>query len=86
MMWLALLTAVLAPVSSEKLIWSDEFEFLDFSKWKHEVLSNFIIFIYSAQITMSGGGNWEFEYYMNNRSNSYTRNSVLYIKPTLTVI
>jgi len=33
---------------------------------------------------MFGGGNWEFEYYTNNRSNSYTRNSTLYIKPTLT--
>ena len=28
--------------------------------------------------------NWEFEYYINNRSNSYVRNSVLYIQPTLT--
>lgn len=27
---------------------------------------------------------WEFQYYTNNRSNSYTRNSILYIKPTLT--
>jgi len=33
---------------------------------------------------MSGGGNWEFEYYTNNRSNSYVRDSILYIKPTLT--
>lgn len=28
--------------------------------------------------------NWEFEYYINNRSNSYVRDSVLYLKPTLT--
>lgn len=36
------------------------------------------------RITAGGGGNWEFEYYTNNRSNSYTRDSILYIKPTLT--
>jgi hypothetical protein len=28
--------------------------------------------------------NWEFEYYDNNRSNSFVRDGVLYIKPTLT--
>ncbi len=44
---------------------------IDFSLWKHE-------------ITMGGGGNWEFEYYMNNRSNSFIDNGTLIIKPTLT--
>jgi beta-glucanase (GH16 family) len=33
---------------------------------------------------MGGGGNWEFEYYGNNRSNSYVDNGTLYLKPTLT--
>ena len=33
---------------------------------------------------MGGGGNWEFEYYANNRSNSYVRDKTLHIKPTLT--
>jgi beta-glucanase (GH16 family) len=33
---------------------------------------------------MSGGGNWEFEVYQNNRSTSYVRDGVLYIKPGLT--
>jgi beta-glucanase (GH16 family) len=33
---------------------------------------------------MGGGGNWEFEWYVNNRTNSYVRDSVLYILPTLT--
>lgn len=28
--------------------------------------------------------NWEFEMYVNNRSNSYVRNSILYLQPTLT--
>lgn len=47
-------SALAAP--QEVLIWSDEFNTLNLSKWKHE-------------ITMGGGGNWEFEYYINNRSN-----------------
>mmetsp|Transcript_24109 Transcript_24109/g.33807 ORF Transcript_24109/g.33807 Transcript_24109/m.33807 type:complete len:359 (+) Transcript_24109:136-1212(+) len=53
------------------LIFSDDFEEFDLSIWKH-------------QITMGGGGNWEFEYYLNNRSNSYVRDGVLYMLPTLT--
>lgn len=44
---------------------------IDFNLWKHE-------------ITMGGGGNWEFEYYINNRSNSFVDNGTLIIKPTLT--
>lgn len=64
----ALATAASAAGS---LIFEDTFDKLDFSKWEHE-------------LTMSGGGNWEFEWYVNNRSNSYVKNGVLYIKPTLT--
>ncbi len=64
-------TTLSSPSSDPKLVWSDEFDTLDFSKWKHE-------------ITLSGGGNWEFEYYANNRSNSFVKDGVLYLKPTLT--
>jgi len=53
------------------LIFEDNFDTFDFTKWEHE-------------ITAGGGGNWEFEYYHNNRTNSYVRDGVLYIKPTLT--
>jgi beta-glucanase (GH16 family) len=63
--------ALLSLVSAEKLIFSDDFNTLNFKNWQHE-------------LTMSGGGNWEFEWYVNNRSNSYVRDGVLYIKPTLT--
>jgi beta-glucanase (GH16 family) len=31
---------------------------------------------------MGGGGNWEFELYSNNRSNSFVQNSTLFLKPT----
>ncbi|XP_050710145.1 beta-1,3-glucan-binding protein-like isoform X1 [Eriocheir sinensis] len=53
------------------LIFHDEFDFLDHDVWEHE-------------ITLSGGGNWEFQAYVNNRSVSYTRDSTLFIKPQLT--
>jgi len=55
------------------LIWSDEFDgdSIDESKWTHFV---------------SGwrGGNHEFQYYRNNRKNSYIDNGDLVIKPSLT--
>jgi len=59
------------PKSHEQLIFSDDFDQFDTSIWSHE-------------ITLSGEGNWEFEGYTNNRSNSYVRSSILYMKPTLT--
>ena len=34
---------------------------------------------------MSGGGNWEFEYYTNNRTNTFVKEGVLHLQPTLTV-
>ncbi|XP_072023402.1 beta-1,3-glucan-binding protein-like [Amphiura filiformis] len=53
------------------LIFEDNFDTLNLDTWQHE-------------ITAGGGGNWEFQYYINNRSNSYVRDGSLYIKPTLT--
>jgi len=53
------------------LMFEDNFNSFDLAKWQHEV-------------TMSGGGNWEFQVYSNTRTNSYTRDGILYIKPTLT--
>jgi len=58
-------------VPTEKLVWSDEFDTFDLSVWKHE-------------LTMGGGGNWEFEYYTNNRTNSFVKNGTLHIQATLT--
>jgi beta-glucanase (GH16 family) len=57
--------------AAETLIFSDNFDTFDMKKWQHE-------------LTMGGGGNWEFEIYRNNRTNSFVRNGVLYIQPTLT--
>ncbi|XP_022117149.2 beta-1,3-glucan-binding protein [Pieris rapae] len=57
-------------VCSGDMIFADDFVEFDLEKWQHEN-------------TLSGGGNWEFQYYNNNRTNSYVRNGILYIKPTL---
>ncbi|KAF7724623.1 hypothetical protein EC973_000867 [Apophysomyces ossiformis] len=60
------------PPKQHCLIFEDHFNHLDMKKWQHE-------------ITMSGGGNWEFQWYTNNRSNSFVRDGILYIRPTLTM-
>ena len=57
--------------AAETLIFEDNFDKLDFKKWQHE-------------ITMGGGGNWEFEMYQNRRQNSFVKDGVLYLQPTLT--
>lgn len=53
------------------LIFEDTFDTFDFDVWQHE-------------LTAGGGGNWEFQYYTNNRTNSYVKDGNLYIKPTFT--
>ncbi|KAJ1519914.1 hypothetical protein ONE63_004152 [Megalurothrips usitatus] len=55
----------------EKLVFSEEFNTLDPSVWTHLV-------------TAWRGGNQEFQYYRNDRRNSYVRGGVLFLKPTLT--
>ncbi|XP_046390487.1 beta-1,3-glucan-binding protein-like [Ischnura elegans] len=59
------------PRNRRKLIWSEEFDRLDENLWEHLV-------------TASRGFNDEFQYYRNDRRNSYVNNGVLYIQPTLT--
>jgi hypothetical protein len=53
-----------------ELALDEEFNTFDLSLWKHD-------------ITLAGGGNWEFQAYSNNRSNSYVKDGVLYLHPTL---
>jgi len=65
-----LLTFLLSTSLAANLVFFDDFNEFDLSVWSHE-------------ITLGGGGNWEFEWYTNNRSNSYVRDSILYLKPTL---
>lgn len=61
----------LSYVAADTLIFEDNFDTFDMKTWKHE-------------LTMGGGGNWEFEVYANNRTNSFTKEGVLYLQPTLT--
>jgi beta-glucanase (GH16 family) len=56
---------------SGDLIFEDNFDNLDVSKWQHE-------------LTMAGGGNYEFQWYVNSRFNSFTVGGNLHIKPTYT--
>jgi hypothetical protein len=46
--------------TAEKLVWQDEFDSFDLSKWNHLV-------------TAWGGGNQEFQYYRNDRRNRYLK-------------
>lgn len=55
----------------EELIWQDEFDFLNEQHSQHLV-------------TGWRGGNHQFQYYRNDRKNSYVRDGILYIFPTLT--
>lgn len=64
------LAATVGGERQMQLILEDDFNQFNLSLWKHE-------------ITLGGGGNWEFEYYNNNRTNSYVRDGILYINPTL---
>jgi beta-glucanase (GH16 family) len=50
------------------LIFEDNFDSLDLNTWEPEK-------------TLGGGGNWEFQYYDNNRSTVYVRDGELYIRP-----
>ncbi len=59
-----------AALRELELVLEDDFNTFNFSLWKHE-------------ITIGGGGNWEFEYYQNNRSNSYVKDGLLYINASL---
>jgi hypothetical protein len=40
--------------------------------------------VWRHDVTLAGGGNWEFQWYTNNRTNSFIENGVLYLRPTLT--
>ncbi|KAJ9088736.1 hypothetical protein DSO57_1020142 [Entomophthora muscae] len=60
------------PGRFNKLAFKDTFSKLDMNKWRPE-------------ITAGGGGNWEFQFYNNDRRTSFVEDNVLYIKPMLTM-
>jgi hypothetical protein len=66
-----IIAASLLFASESKLIFEDNFDTLNYRKWKHD-------------ITLAGGGNWEFQIYDNNRTTTFVKDSVMNIKPVLT--
>jgi len=58
-------------ICSGDLLFEDNFDTLDQTKWGHDN-------------TMAGGGNNEFQWYVNDRANSYTAGGILHLKPTFT--
>jgi len=66
-----MMIVMIATCEADRLIFSDDFNQFNFSVWQHE-------------ITLGGGGNWEFQWYTNNRSNSNVINGTLILTPTLT--
>lgn len=60
-----------ASFCSGDLIFQDEFNTLDHSKWLHDQ-------------TMAGGGNDEFQWYVHDRENSFTSDGILHLKPSFT--
>jgi len=67
-----LLLLGLAAVNGQfQLVHEDSFNEFDTEFWQHE-------------LTLGGGGNWEFQMYTNNRSTSFVRDGSLYIRPILT--
>lgn len=58
-------------ICAGQLLFEDNFDTLDQAKWRHEM-------------TLGGGGNWEFQWYVNDRTNSYVTGGNLHLKPTFT--
>lgn len=56
---------------SGDLIFEENFDTLNLSRWRHE-------------ITLAGGGNFEFQWYVNDRFNSYTTGGILHLRPSFT--
>ena len=66
------LLLVSSPVNADSgelvLALEDDFDDFNLTLWKHE-------------LTLGGGGNWEFQVYANNRTNSFTEDGVLHVHP-----
>lgn len=56
---------------SGDLIFQENFDTFDVNKWQHAV-------------TMSGLGNYQFNWVVNDRNNTYAKEGNLHIRPTLT--
>lgn len=75
------------------MIFEDNFDYLDFEKWQHEntlagggvsILTDLKLLEICIKTYTRLAQNWEFQWYGNNRSNSYCHNGNVVLKPTLT--
>ena len=73
-------------VHPETLVWSDEFDTLDESKWTHLVTTHPLVRLWRIVYI-----SWhldtiqdDFQYYRNHRSNSWVSEGALHVMPTLT--
>lgn len=78
-------------ICSGQLIFEDNFDTLDQGKWRHEnslsgggnwviYLESYLIFIRKLNLSFVK----EFQWYVNDRSNSYTSASRVHFRPTMT--
>lgn len=56
---------------SDEIIFEDNFDELSNTTWRHEN-------------SLAGGGNWEFQWYSPDPRNSFVKDGILHLKPTLT--
>lgn len=68
-----LISFFVVVLRAEQLLFEDTFDGngIDDSKWKHEQ-------------TLTGGGDWQFQWYVKDPRNAFTRDGILHIKPTMT--
>ena len=75
-------------VHPETLVWSDEFDTLDESKWTHLVTTHPLVrlwrIVYSTPDIYLDTIQDDFQYYRNHRSNSWVSEGALHVMPTLT--
>ncbi|XP_029728560.2 beta-1,3-glucan-binding protein-like [Aedes albopictus] len=64
--------ATTGPFCPGDLIFEDTFDSFELDTWQHEN-------------TLAGNTNWDFQWFTNNRSNSFVKEGNLYIRPTLSV-
>lgn len=67
------LTSVICLCNSQNVIFEDDFSgsSVDDSKWSFEE-------------TLSGGSDWQFQWFVKDQENAFIRDGILHIKPTLT--
>ena len=59
-------------LKQDLLVFEESFDDLDHDLWAHELTAG-----------GANGGSWEFQYFTNNRTNSYVKDGVLHIQVSM---